>query len=451
MQPHLVLAQAIPPQPTELLRRLSQWGIAYSCASTQEELWSQLERGRDTIVLLGLPDPEAILEKLSHQGFESVILLMERGANVQLAARAIKQGAHDAFSDPIDFACLRQSINELSQRDDQPEKRPTAASPPHEMLGNSEAFERVRQQISEVAPTDATVLILGESGTGKELVARAVHEQSNRNSGPYLPVNMAALPETLAEGALFGHRQGAFTGADRDQKGWCESADGGTLFLDEIGELDLGLQAKLLRFLESKSFQRIGASVPSQVDVRIIAATNREPLEMIQSGKLRSDLYYRLNVFPVQLPSLSQRHDDIPLLANAFLKKAAIQYGKSVQGFSDVAMQDLQNFAWPGNIRELENVVHRVVISATRDKIDSCHLPAEITSQPSVKPTTPPAGPRMEQIERKAIVDALRSADGNAVSAAKILGVGQATIYRKMKRYGIPLKVGRRVDTQTST
>lgn len=444
MPTHFVIADNHATRQKELAHRLDSWNLPHCVVTNREDLWHELERGKETVVLLGLPDAHKILEKLTRQGFHAVVLLLDQGADVHMAARAIKQGAHDAFSDPIDFVCLRHSLEELQSQavPAVPPQTDTSNPSPPRMVGQSDALEAVRQQISEVAATTATVLILGESGTGKELVARAIHDQSHRHAGPYLPVNMAALPETLAEGALFGHRRGAFTGADRDQLGWCESANGGTLFLDEIGELDLGLQTKLLRFLETKTFQRIGAANVSRVDVRIIAATNRDPLEMIKAGQLRSDLYFRLNVYPIQLPNLSQRSEDIPELARVFLRQACQQYGKQVAGFTDTAIRALQAFHWPGNIRQLENTIHRVVISCRTETIDISQLPAEIAGNRLA--ATPPSKLRViEQVERKAIVEALHSAGGNAVSAAKILGVGQATVYRKMKRYGIPLKVSR--------
>ncbi len=442
MPTHIVVADANASRQRTITERLACWKLPHSIATTEDGLWGEISRGKNTIVLLGLDDSHSVLEKLNRQGYHSVVLLLAPDADVHVAAQAIKQGAHDAFSDPIDYVCLRQSIEELRPKSDKANQSDAISDIPR-MIGQSRSFQAVQQQIREVAATNATVLILGESGTGKELVAREIHNQSNRSAGPYLPVNMAALPESLAEGALFGHRRGAFTGADRDQQGWCEGAHGGTLFLDEIGELDLGLQAKLLRFLESKTFQRIGATQTTRVDVRILAATNRDPMEMIRNGTLRSDLYYRLNVFPIQLPTLWQRSEDIPDLANLFLDQARHQYAKNVSGFTKRAMQCLQQFDWPGNIRQLENTVHRVVISSNSLQIDLPQLPPEIVSS-NARLDRPTNLRKIEQIERKAIIDALRAADGNAVSAAKILGVGQATVYRKMKRYGIPLKVQRR-------
>ncbi|MGF1583294.1 MAG: sigma-54 interaction domain-containing protein [Gemmataceae bacterium] len=314
------------------------------------------------------------------------------------------------------------------------------------LLGDCSEMVKLRELISQVASTDATVLILGESGTGKELVARSLHEQSSRNKSPFVPVNMAALPKELAESTLFGHEKGAFTGADQRQIGCCEAADKGTLFLDEIGEMELGLQSKLLRFLQERTLQRVGSQTSINVDVRVLAATNRDLAQRVEDGEFRQDLYYRLHVVPVHVPPLSERKEDIPLLAARFLDKAASRYQKDVVGFSKEAIQQLKGYAWPGNVRQLENMVERLVILNQGSTIEADALPEEIQQQShsnneNTQPTDDNSELRpIEEIEKQAILDALKRAEGNVRAAAKLLGLGHATVYRKIKAYQIDLK-----------
>lgn len=323
------------------------------------------------------------------------------------------------------------------------------------ILGVSDEIRRVHDLISDVAVTDAKVLILGESGTGKELVARAIHQQSRRSQSVFAPVNMAALPHSLAEGMLFGHERGSFTGAESQQRGWCEMADEGTLFLDEIGEMDLALQAKLLRFLQDGTFQRIGSNKLQRVDVRIIAATNRDPQRLVCDGRLREDLYYRLNVLPIIVPPLRERREDIAVLAKVFLKRAAHTHDKLLHDFTPGAISVLSHYDWPGNVRQLQNVVERLTILCSGDSIGVQDLPSELLDNtplfiPAVaeRSGVPLAAPssEMRDIEKDAIINALTQSNGNVVKAARALGLGQATVYRKMKRYKIRVERTARSD-----
>jgi DNA-binding NtrC family response regulator len=324
-----------------------------------------------------------------------------------------------------------------------------------EIWGESVAARKLRGLIASVAPTDATVLILGESGTGKELVARSLHHQGPHSRGPFVPVNMAALPRELAESTLFGHERGAFTGADQPQVGCCEAAHEGTLFLDEIGEMDLALQAKLLRFLQERTVQRVGSSRPRQVNVRVVAATNSDLGERVREARFREDLFYRLNVVPLVVPPLRERLGDVPLLAARFLQRFARKYGKPVRGITRATLTALDRYDWPGNVRQLENLIERLVILGSAAEVGLSDLPPEILGQKVVSPQpaqspagllSPPAPdglpalPTMEQVERQAIFDALVRTRGNVRDAAKLLGCGQATVYRKIKRYGIVLE-----------
>lgn len=319
-------------------------------------------------------------------------------------------------------------------------------------------MNRVDELIAGISATDATVLILGETGTGKELVARTLHYQSNRRQGPFVPVNMASLPRELAESTLFGHEKGAFTGADKAQPGCCEAADKGTLFLDEIGDMEMHLQAKLLRFLQERSVQRVGSSKAKKADVRIVAATNRDLQALIREGGFREDLYYRLHVIPIVVPPLRERPQDIPLLAVHFLQRAAVRYRKNLATFTDAALQAMVAYDWPGNVRQLENVVERVAILSKRPDIQRDDLPPEVLQHVAwpvaavgLKPAFPHSGglvisglrdeslTRIDQMEKKAILEVLEKTRGSVSQTAQLLGLGQATVYRKIKRYGIRL------------
>lgn len=324
------------------------------------------------------------------------------------------------------------------------------------LIGHSRALEQVRQAIVDVADTTAAVMITGESGTGKELVANAIHQLSLRADGPFVPVNMAAIPQGLAESLLFGHEKGAFTNAISSQTGWCESADQGTLFLDEIGEMELAVQPKLLRFLQEGTVHPVGARQLKRVDVRIITATNRAPEAIVRERILREDLYFRLHVVPIHLPPLRERREDIGPLANLFLQRAAQRHRRAVERFSNAALAELEAAAWPGNIRQLENLVERMVIFARNAEIQPSDFPMDfhsVTSQISggtfgdslnasmdMIDDDHEALTLMEQKERDAIMQALERCGGHVVAAAGILGIGQATLYRKLKRYRIDRK-----------
>jgi formate hydrogenlyase transcriptional activator len=308
-----------------------------------------------------------------------------------------------------------------------------------EIVGRSSALVAVLQRVSKVAATDSTVLINGETGTGKELVARAVHSVSPRKAKPVIKLNCAALPATLVESELFGHEKGAFTGATARKPGRFELADGGTLFLDEVGELPLEAQAKLLRVLQEREFERVGGTTPVKVDVRVIAATNRDLGRMVKDGKFREDLFYRLNVFPVQLPPLRDRPDDIPLLVQFFLGKFAARVGKPVTGVSQGTLDLLVAYPWPGNIRELENVIERAVILADGPELE---IDPEVLAVPGLAPALPaePGGKNLLAVERDHILAVLRQANWvieGANGAAKALGLHPNTLRSRLKKLGL--------------
>jgi two-component system NtrC family response regulator len=290
------------------------------------------------------------------------------------------------------------------------------------------------------APAPSTVLVRGETGTGKELVARAIHYNSQRRKRPFITVNCGALPDTLVEAELFGHRKGAFTGADRHRAGKFVAADGGTLFLDEIGEIPLDLQPKILRALQTGEVDRIGQDTPTQVDVRIIAATNRDLDELIAEGKFRSDLYYRLAVIPLEVPPLRERREDIPLLAQHFLSRMAERAGRSGLRFPPDAMPLFDRYPWPGNVRELENVVERMVVMSREDTLSLATLPDAIRTHPEPSGTSlrlPPEGVNFESLEKSFIRQALERTEGNRTRAAQLLGLTRNTLLYRIQKFGL--------------
>ncbi len=345
------------------------------------------------------------------------------------------------------------------------------------ILGSSPAMQAVRSIIAEVAETKANVMIYGASGTGKELVATAVHKLSNRSKGPFEPVNMTEIPHDLAESLLFGHEKGAFTGADSRQVGVCEAAHGGTLFLDEIGEMAIETQPKLLRFLQEGTVKRIGSRTFKKVDVRVITATNRTPETIVKDGLMREDLFFRLHVVPIHIPPLRERPEDIEELAMLFLRRYMKAYDRSIEGFTEEALDIFRRHNWPGNVRQLENVVERLVVFAKSRFIGMLDIPSEIhaasmfdsitnstyghhqsnafdkknsyvtNGHDSETATAIASMSTIQRTERSAIVEALQRADGHVIDAANLLGLGQATVYRKIKQYHIPHQRRRRRRT----
>ena len=354
------------------------------------------------------------------------------------AVDAMKSGASDYLTKPFrDPDELRHVIGRVL-REAEAETRISLLSeelgrqfPSVETIFLGEGMERVRKLVNDVAPTTTTVLVTGQSGTGKELIARVIHDLSPRREGPFIAVHCAALAETLLESELFGHERGAFTGAVSVRKGRFELADGGTIFLDEIGEISAAIQVKLLRVLQEREFERVGGMRPISVDVRIVAATNKDLKAEAAAGRIREDLYYRLNVFPVALPSLAERREAILPLTEYFLKKFAAAIGKSISGFSPGALLALENYPWPGNVRELQNVIERAVILA-RGEIDAKHLNLEPPRAPLVS-----AESILKANERDTIRKVLDEVGGNRKQAAQILGISLRTLQYRIKEYGL--------------
>lgn len=308
-----------------------------------------------------------------------------------------------------------------------------------QLIGQSAELQQVLNTAQIISSTDVTVLVEGTTGTGKELLTRALHNASPRSEQAYIAVNCAALPETLAESQLFGHKKGAFTGADADHRGFVQQAEGGTLFLDEVGELSLSVQAKLLRFIESGECQRLGDSNPLKSNVRIIAATNRDLQKQVEAGEFREDLYYRLKVIPLTLPSLKQRLEDIPLLARHFMQTLAEKHHLPVPSISSAALKKMQQYSWPGNIRELRNLCESLLVLLQGKSIEETNLPAHITSHKPQKSgfKLPSAGIKLDELEVDLLNQALQATSGNKSRAAKLLGITRDVFLYRLKKYSI--------------
>jgi two-component system response regulator HydG len=377
------------------------------------------------------------------------ILIMTAYSSVESAVEAIKAGAYDYLTKPLDFEALKLTIERalehihLKAENKALKEKMVAEFDLRSIIGKSRAMKDLLDMLAMVSPAEATVLITGESGTGKELIARCIHYNSPRNNHPMVVVNCAALTDTLLESELFGHEKGAFTGADKRREGRFMQADGGTIFLDEIGETSPTMQAKLLRVIQEREIQRVGGEETITIDVRILAATNRNLEADVSAGKFREDLFYRLNVVTLNVPALRDRRDDIPLLAQHFLEKYSAKNRKAVKGFTPQSMDLLIKYEWPGNVRELENAIERAVILLTGDHISEKELPLSILqSAPSaddhILSPSAVADPRpLEEVEKEAILAALAAVGGNKSEAARRLGITRKTLHQKLKRYGV--------------
>ena len=401
----------------------------------------------DVIVLdIWLPgmDGLATLAKLRERRVDSPVVMISGHGNIESAVRAIKLGAYDFVEKPLSLEKTVLVIgNAVRQRMLEAENRALRATVDRRltMVGESYAMAQLREQIAMAAPTNGRVLIFGENGTGKELVARSIHAMSRRRLAPFVEVNCAAIPEELIESELFGHMKGAFTGAVADRRGKFEIADSGTLFLDEIGDMTLKTQAKVLRALQEQVVEPVGGASSVHVDVRVLAATNKDLPVEIRTGRFREDLYFRLNVIPVYVPPLRERGGDIPLLADHFMSELAREYGRRSKRFDAGAAARLRSYAWPGNVRELRNVIERLIIMVSGDTItvdDLAFLDGVAVSD--VGSTVAAAAPlhvARDRFERDYILKALAAQQGNISRTADVLGVERSNLYRKMKGFGI--------------
>ncbi|NOZ84899.1 MAG: sigma-54-dependent Fis family transcriptional regulator [Deltaproteobacteria bacterium] len=370
---------------------------------------------------------------------ETEVVLITAYGTIETAVKAMKEGAYDFVSKPLKRMVLLKTVQRALERQSLVEENKALRARLDEfvragdIIGKSTAMRRVLSLVNQVAPSTATVLIQGESGTGKELIATALHDRSKRASGPFMAVNCAALPESILESELFGFEPGAFTGAAKRREGRFEAANKGTLFLDEIADLAPQVQVKLLRVLQNGTFERLGSNDPISVDVRVVAATNADLKLLVEEGRFREDLFYRLNVITIVLPPLRERVEDIPLLANHFLQKYARKNSKPVHGFSPRALELLMAYTWPGNVRELENAMERAVVLCQSDIVHAEDLPQDIADRAQERTEiTFGVGTSLKEVERRMIEATLAFTKGDKRLASQLLGIAMRTIYRRL-------------------
>ena len=441
---------------------LSGWGYAVEEAADGQEALEKAVAGLPSVVLTDLVMPRldghALLRALREEvPFAAVILLTGQGS-IETAVAAMKEGAYDYLTKPVDVARLKLLIPKAASSSAALREVALLRRQLRQVMGmgrlvgTGPAMQEIYRMIEMAAPTPAPVLITGESGTGKELVARTIHELSPRSQAPFVAVNCAAIPETLLESEIFGHEKGAFTGALDRRAGCFELAHQGTLFLDEIAEMNPGMQAKFLRVLETSSIRRLGGRAEVKMDVRVLAATNKDPQKALRDGTFREDLYYRLNVVSLALPPLREHREDIPLLIQAFLEEFNAKYGKQIGGVTGAAQAALEAAPWPGNIRELRNTLERAVIVCDEHHIGLNHLsdlsgsagPRAVStltahsSAGSGNSLTVPVGTSLDEVEKQLILRTLTAQDNNKTRAAQVLGISLKTLHNKLKAYGGP-------------
>ena len=431
---------------------LRQAGHEVACCSSAAEALQVVQQERFDCIVTDLKMPgmngvEFIIQ-LEHRRYGAQVVMVTAHASVTTAVEAMRHGAFDYIEKPFDVDQLERLVGQAIRRQQlltTPAAVPgeAVAGGPPVMIGSSPAMQALRARIAQVAPTPETVLITGESGTGKELVARAIHAASGRQRQAFVPVNCAALSDHLMESELFGHERGAFTGADAQRQGRFELADGGTLLLDEISEIDLRLQAKLLRVLQEKSFERVGASTSIRVDCRVLASSNRDLVAEVAAGGFRQDLFYRLAVVPLTVPPLRERREDIPELVEHFLRETSGPLGREPAVLEPSAVAMLVDYSWPGNVRELENLIKRISVLNTGNRVTADELRRWLmpgVPTPGVPcspaPATLPIGLSLEEVERQLIEATLERYDGHREKTAKALGIGVRTLSGKLRQYG---------------
>jgi two-component system, NtrC family, response regulator HydG len=415
--------------------------------------------GPEALDVLRAEQPELLLTDLKMPGMDGLellraartvsptteVILMTAYGTVEIAVEAMKEGAYDFVTKPLKRHEILRSVGKAREKAqllaenrslrEQVAAQQSAGGPLSSIIGRSDALRSLLEAVRQVAPSEATVLIFGESGTGKELLARGIHELSDRSKGPLIRVNCAAIPETLFESELFGYEKGAFTGAAGRKPGRFELAHGGTLFLDEVAEMSQASQVKLLRVLQEGEFERVGGTRTLSVDVRVVTATNRDLERLVAERKFRQDLYYRLNVIPLRVPPLRERTDDVPLLAAHFVRACATKNRKEVRGITDEALEALSVHRWPGNVRELENTIERAVVLCREDRIGLADLPPHMQPEGSggSRKLVFPVGTPLREMEETAIRETLRFTGGDKKLAARLLGIAARTIYRRLE------------------
>jgi two-component system, NtrC family, response regulator HydG len=429
--------------------------VGYECvtAGSGREGLRQIEEQTFDIIVSDLIMDEVggleVLAKAKQELPDAEVVILTGHGHIKTAVTAIQAGAAAYLTKPLDIGELRTVADKVSQKQRLVRLNVEFQRQLNEkfgfegVIGSSPGMHEVVKRLRQIAPTNATVLITGESGTGKELVAKAIHNNSPRRYKPFVPLNCAALSENILESELFGHIKGAFTGADRERKGWFEHANGGTLFLDEVGDIPLSTQVKLLRVLETQEIVRVGTNEPVKVNVRLVSATNRDLSDVIDRGTFRQDLFHRLKVVSVKLPPLRSRREDIPLLIEYFLKEFTTSHGKSVQSITPAARKALAAYPWPGNVRELKNTIESMVVIDSDGILDVDDLTEDVQSVAPVRADSAPAaeaglvGQSLESIEKYYIAETLKQTKGNREEAARLLGIGERTLYRKIKEYNL--------------
>jgi DNA-binding NtrC family response regulator len=440
---HILVVDDSPDTLEVIQRNLEAQNYRVSTAPGAVEAIKILESAPIDLVITDLKMPEvdglSLIRHIQENFRDTEVMMITGYPSIEGAVEAVKTGAEEYLAKPFTDEELLRAVESVLKRaatrkaaQTQPSKLPPIT---HGIIGESDAMKKVFNAIEKAASSSATVLIVGESGTGKELIARAIHYSSPRSSTPFVPINCGGIPESLLESELFGYVKGAFTGAVDTRAGFFQTAEGGTIFLDEISETSLSMQVKLLRVLQDKEVFMVGARQPIKVDVRIIAATNKDLFELINKGQFREDLYYRLNVIAIAIPPLREREGDILLLMQHFALKFANEFGKSVPKFSENALSALQSYYWPGNVRELENIIQRLVLMSEGDTIDASDLPS-LMRYSALRGLSPHRS--LAEVEAEHILSVLASADNNKTKAAEILGIDRKTLREKIKRIQKP-------------
>ncbi len=427
-------------------RLIASWGFKVEAVEDGKSALELIDSYDPHILLLDLKLPHKdglqVLTELRDKGLQIPTLVISGEGDFADAVQSIKLGAYDYLRKPVDPPHLRVLLNNLSthltisEENQRLRRRLMRAGELGPLIGQSRAMKRMMALIEQAAPSSASVIIAGDSGTGKELAARTIHELSPRRDHPYVAINCAALPETLMESELFGHERGAFTGADRRREGCFELANGGTLLLDEVSEMKPELQAKLLRVIEEQKLRRLGGTSEVPIDVRVLAATNRNVETAIREGQFREDLYYRLNVFTIEVPPLSERPDDIPTLVEHFLQKLSPPAGKTVTGIESECLEVLKSCRWPGNVRQLRNVIERALIVSRGPMISVADLPDEVKRNVRANSGfefTP--GMSLDEVEREMILRTVEFTGGNKSRAAELLRISLKTLYNRLEQY----------------
>jgi two-component system NtrC family response regulator len=429
-----------------LVLALEDQSYEVEAAADATEAWSLFQGRPHQLVItdLKMPGPLSgldLIRDIKHGWPETLLLVITAHGTIETAVEAMRLGAHDYLAKPVDLDILALQVrrayehHRLQVENRRLRERLADAGELPEVIGRSAAIREVFTCVRQVADTDLVVLVQGESGTGKELIARAIHRLSSRRDGPLVTANVGALPETLIESELFGYEKGAFSGAHRQKPGWFEMAHRGTLFLDEIGEMAAKTQVDLLRVLEQQEVRRVGGEEVIPLDVRLVAATHRDLDELVAEGKFREDLYYRLNVFPLRLPPLRERTDDIPLLVEHFLERACVRHRREPKQVAGAAMRVLCDYSWPGNVRQLRNCVERLVATVEGPVIHSDDLPKEMHARP--RPSTLDLDAAVEEAEKGVILAALAQCDNHRERTARLLGISVRTLRYKMNRYSL--------------